>query len=83
MKIFFSKSAVRNLKKIDSKNRRRILSKLRFYVSQKNIKHFADKLADTSLGQWRFRIGDYRVICDMSKNKLVVLKVGHRKDIYR
>jgi len=83
MKILFSKSAVRNLKKIDPNNRRRILNKLRFYVSQKNIRRFADKLSDPSVGQWRFRIGDYRAICDMSKNKLIILKIGHRKDIYR
>ena len=35
-------------------------------------------------GQWRYRIGDYRLICLIDDNKLVILAltVGHRKDIY-
>jgi mRNA interferase RelE/StbE len=36
-------------------------------------------------GLWRYRIGDYRLICDLQDNRLVVLLliVGHRKDVYR
>ncbi|EHL19924.1 hypothetical protein HMPREF9628_01097 [Peptoanaerobacter stomatis] len=39
--------------------------------------------ADRS-GQWRYRIGDYRLICIINDNKFVILAltVGHRKDIY-
>lgn len=35
-------------------------------------------------GQWRYRIGDYRLICLIDDDKLVILAltVGHRKDIY-
>ena len=34
---------------------------------------------------WRYRVGDYRIICDIQDERLVVLvlRVGHRKDIYR
>jgi len=35
------------------------------------------------LGQYRFRIGDYRVVFDIEGDTLFVLDVGHRKDIYR
>lgn len=40
--------------------------------------------ADRS-GQWRYRIGDYRLICQIEDNELVILalSVGHRKEIYR
>lgn len=36
-------------------------------------------------GQWRYRIGDYRLICQIQDNKLVILalSVGHRREIYR
>lgn len=39
--------------------------------------------ADKS-GQWRYRIGDYRLICSINDNKLVVLalKIGHRRNVY-
>lgn len=36
-------------------------------------------------GQWRYRIGDYRLICLINDNELIILAltVGHRRDIYR
>jgi mRNA interferase RelE/StbE len=36
-------------------------------------------------GFWRYRVGDYRIICDVQDNKLVVLviEIGHRREIYR
>lgn len=35
-------------------------------------------------GQWRYRIGDYRIICEIEDDKLVILAltVGHRREIY-
>ena len=34
-------------------------------------------------GQWRYRIGDYRLICNINDNKLIILalSVGHRRDV--
>ena len=36
-------------------------------------------------GLWRYRVGDYRIICEIQENRLVVLGlvVGHRRDIYK
>ena len=36
-------------------------------------------------GQWRYRIGDYRIICVIEDRRLVILAltIGHRSDIYR
>lgn len=35
-------------------------------------------------GQWRYRIGDYRLICHINDNELIILalSIGHRRDIY-
>lgn len=35
-------------------------------------------------GQWRYRIGDYRLICQIEDDKLIILalSVGHRKEVY-
>jgi len=38
---------------------------------------------DPRIGQYRFRIGDYRIIFDLADDTLCVLEVGHRKEIYR
>jgi mRNA interferase RelE/StbE len=43
----------------------------------------AEKLIDSRFGTYRFRVGAYRVIFDLEGNDLVVLRVGHRKEIYR
>lgn len=39
--------------------------------------------ADRS-GQWRYRIGDYRLICDIRDSELIILalSVGHRREVY-
>ena len=35
-------------------------------------------------GQWRYRIGDYRLLCDIQDDKLIIvmIDVGHRREIY-
>ncbi|MFX4307251.1 type II toxin-antitoxin system mRNA interferase toxin, RelE/StbE family, partial [Exiguobacterium sp. A1_3_1] len=36
-------------------------------------------------GEWRYRIGDYRLIADIQDEKVVILilEIGHRRDIYK
>lgn len=36
-------------------------------------------------GQWRYRIGDYRLLCHIDDNNLIIiaLSVGHRREVYR
>jgi mRNA interferase RelE/StbE len=46
------------------------------------LKH-AEKLTQSELGSYRFRIGDYRVVFDLHGQEIVVLRVGHRREIYR
>lgn len=83
MELIFSNQALRNLKKLDKNTQKRIIEKLEFYRVQTNPRASAEKLIDTSFGEWRFRIGDYRVLCDISGDKISVLKIGHRRDIYK
>ena len=42
----------------------------------------AEPLKQSELGSYRFRIGDYRVVFDIEGDEIVVLRVGHRRDIY-
>ena len=41
-------------------------------------------LTSNRSGQWRYRIGDYILICEIQDNELIILalSVGHRKDVY-
>jgi mRNA interferase RelE/StbE len=82
-KIFFKQSAARALDKFPSSVRIRILNKLAFYAKQSNPLLFAERLKDPSVGSWRFRVGEYRIIFDIIEDKILILKIGHRKEIYR
>jgi len=41
-------------------------------------------LVENKSGQWRYRIGTYRVICEIQDKEILVLglEIGHRKEIY-
>jgi len=83
MEYYFKPSALRDLKKLPKEKQKFIIKKLDFYTSQLNPLKFARKMVDRSFGEWRFRIGDYRVIFDVVDNKIIILRLGHRKDIYK
>ncbi|MFQ9332416.1 MAG: type II toxin-antitoxin system RelE family toxin, partial [Finegoldia magna] len=46
---------------------------------------FGKCLTANRKGQWRYRIGDYRLICQIEDNKMIILAltIGHRRDIYK
>ena len=68
------------LKKIDKKQAEFILKKI--YQIKNNPFRYLKRLKDYKL--YRLRISEYGVILDVvvSKNKIVVLKIGHRKNVY-
>ena len=79
----FKVKAAKEIEKLPLQIRKRILKKLKFYSSQENSLRFAEKLREQKFGEYRFRIGDYRILFDVENRKITILKVGHRKDIYR
>jgi len=42
----------------------------------------ARQLVNSEIGDYRIRIGDYRVLCDIEGDSLIILRVQHRKDVY-
>ena len=50
-----------------------------------NPRQWGKPLQGEKGGLWRYRVGDYRLICDIQDEKITVLllQVGHRKDVYR
>jgi len=79
----FTEIAFKQIKKLPILESQRIITKLDFFCKQENPLKLADYLTDFRLGSYRFRIGDYRVIFDVKDEYIVVLAVGHRRDIYR
>jgi mRNA interferase RelE/StbE len=79
--LVYTRRAERDIQRLDPEIKQRIgKALLRFCGAPFN---FAEKLSDSSLGSYRFRIGDYRVIFDVEGSEIVVLRVGHRREIYR
>lgn len=81
--LIFSPQAEKELKKLSSDVHQQIIHKLRYFLSANNPLDFASHLKDYELGNYRFRIGDYRVIFDVEDETIIVLTVGHRRDVYK
>jgi mRNA interferase RelE/StbE len=79
--LVYTQRAVRDIEKLDPKIKKRLGKVLLRY--KEDPLRYAEKLTDYKLGTYRFRIGDYRVIFDIEDNEVVVLRVGHRKEIYK
>lgn len=80
-KIVLTARALRDLNKMEKETRRRIVIKLKGFAREPFIN--ARKLINPKIGTWRLRIDKYRVIFDIENDTIVVLRVGHRRDIYR
>jgi len=80
-KILLSPKADSFLGKIDNKNKERIKNKLKCLQDNPEL---GKPLTANFAGLWSLRIGDYRVIYQINNNELLilVLKIGHRKNIY-
>ncbi|MBI3459175.1 type II toxin-antitoxin system RelE/ParE family toxin [Candidatus Azambacteria bacterium] len=83
MEYLFNRKSIEELKKLPREIQLRIKNKLEFYMSSPDPLFFAERLTDFDLGEYRFRIGDYRVSFDVVVGIAKILKIGHRKDIYK
>ena len=85
-KINYTDSALKELRKLDRQQARRIIEFMDGRVAVSDDPRAHGKALTGPLGAlWRYRVGDYRVICDIQDSVLCVLvvKIGNRKDIYR
>jgi mRNA interferase RelE/StbE len=79
--LVYTKRAIKDIQKLDTDVKERIGKTLSRY--KENPLVYAEKLTESLLGTYRFRIGDYRVVFDIENNEIVVLRVGHRREIYK
>lgn len=79
--VIYSKSAIKFIKKLSKINQKHILS----VIERSRIrpeKHFERLVGEKT---YKLRAGDYRIIADINEGKLqiLVIKVGHRRNIYK
>jgi mRNA interferase RelE/StbE len=83
-KIDFDPAALKELEKLGRPVERRILKFLRERVSKlDDPRQIGARLHGTLSGLWKYRVGDYRVICSLEHDRLVVLvlRIGHRREV--
>ena len=83
MEIIFSERARKDWNRLERSVQNQLRKKIAFYLQSGQPLQFAERLHDPSLGEYRFRIGDYRIVFDCESNSIFVLRVGHRKEIYK
>lgn len=85
-RVLFTDDAKKKLKKLDKNTAKLILAWIR-----KNLEGCSDPraygkaLRADRQGQWRYRIGDYRLPAEIEDDKIIILiiNIGHRRDIYK
>ena len=81
-----SERALKQLKKLDPQIRKRIIDFLDDRITgSNNPKQWGKQLKGELKNIWRYRVGDYRILCQLQGELLVVLvvDVAHRRDVYR
>ena len=86
-RIEFDPAAVDDLARLDRPVQQRILKVLRERIAHlEDPRALGEALRGNELGRfWKYRIGDYRLICDIQDQiiRILVLRVGHRREIYK
>ena len=84
--IDYTSTAKNQLRKLDKQSAKRILDYLDERVSSKDDPRSSGKALTGPLGGlWRYRIGDFRVICNIQDDalRILVVQLAHRRDVYR
>ena len=80
-RLVYTERAARDIRALDSGTRVRIGHALR-RLGQDPARN-SKRQTQPALGTYRYRVGDYRIIFDITGSDLVILRVGHRSTIYR
>ncbi len=81
-----TRTAEKQIKKLDRVAQDLIVRFLRDRLKPAdNPRQWGKPLHGEKKGLWRYRVGDYRLICDIQEERItiLVLRVGHRKEVYR
>jgi mRNA interferase RelE/StbE len=80
-RLVYTQRATKDISKLPAETKQRIKKALEKYVENPFL--YATKMADSSLGMYRFRVGSYRILFDIENNDIVILRIGSRDGIYK
>ena len=82
--IEFDLDAAKEFRKLDRTAQLAIRKYLRERIAtDADPRRFGKPLIGDKSGLWRYRVGDFRLVCRIEDERLVVLVLGHRKEVYR
>ena len=84
-KVILSEKARKALKKLDKQTSSLIIGWIEKNLEGcENPRVHGKSLTANRKGQWRYRIGDYRLLCEIEDDKIIitVLNIGHRREVY-
>lgn len=84
--IDYTQSARNQIRKLDKPVAKRILDFMDNRVAPQEDPRTLGKALTGSLGTlWRYRVGDYRIICELQHSavRVLVVRIGHRREVYR
>ena len=84
MTLIYSDLALKQLKKMDKPVSKRFVDYMDDVARLENPRERGKMLVGNLLGFWRYRVGEYRVLCKIRDQELIisVVDVGHRKEVY-
>lgn len=80
-KLVYTKSAAKDIKKLDRVVKKKIKKRIESF-SKSPLKH-SRKLIDSRIGGYRWRVGSYRVVFDVVGKDIVILRIRHRREVYK
>lgn len=85
-RIEFEAASLKELRKLGHKAQQDILGFLEERIATgEDPRRFGEALRKNLAGLWRYRVGAYRIVCDIQDEKVLVLVVhlGHRREVYK
>ncbi len=80
-KIVVTSTAQKDIKKLDRVTKKKIYKKIQTYA--KTPLFYGEKLVEKRLGDYRWRTGNYKIIFNIRGKTIEILRIRHRKDIYK
>ena len=84
MKVILTETFKKQLKKLDSAISKRVLDYLEQIELLDNPRSRGKALTSNLSGLWRYRVGNYRILCRINDDRLIITVIdGHRSTVYR
>jgi len=81
--LLYKKPAVKEIQKLPPQVKKRLKLKLEWFANQEDPREFSKPLTKPADAQYRFRIGNYRILFDIEKQNIIILYIQHRREVYR